>query len=151
MMVRLLVPILLHAILAAAHSLSYRSTPLQATLSGTTNGTGLTINNIPYSTREHWMREANQALFALSGSCPFAAFGSVIVDHSQSGLGELICIGANRNSKTGNPTLHGEIAAIGNCSEVLTDPNGKWNYTASEALSALSRFSLYTNAESCPM
>lgn len=66
----------------------------------------LAINGIPYSTRAHWMRQAN---LALNAPCPFAAFGSVIVNHtSDSALGELVCTGANSNSVTGNPTLHGE-------------------------------------------
>lgn len=110
------------------------------------------INSIPYSTREYWMQQANEALIALSGPCPFAAFASVIVNHTgQAGLGELVCIGANRNSKTGNPSLHGEISAISNCSAILTDPSGRYNLTAAQALAALNQLSLYTNAESCPM
>lgn len=69
---------------------------------------GLTINGIPLSTRAYWMRKANEALSEVLGNpCPFAAFGTVIVNHTDSGLGELVCIGANSNSLTGNPTLHG--------------------------------------------
>lgn len=43
------------------------------------------------------------------------------------------------------------MAAISNCSSILTDPNGPYNLTASEAEDAFSQLSLYTNAESCPM
>lgn len=43
------------------------------------------------------------------------------------------------------------MAAISNCSSILTDPNGPYNLTASEAEDAFADFSLYTNAESCPM
>lgn len=43
------------------------------------------------------------------------------------------------------------MAAITNCSAVLTDPVGKYNLTPSAALTALTDLSLYTNAESCPM
>ncbi|KAL0959726.1 hypothetical protein HGRIS_011418 [Hohenbuehelia grisea] len=111
-----------------------------------------TVNGIPSSTRDYWMREANAALATVGGSpCPFAAFSSVIVNHAVPGLGELVCVGVNSNRQTGNPTLHGEVAAIQNCSSVLTDPNGPYNLTASEALAAFSKLSLYTNAESCPM
>ncbi|KAL0959731.1 hypothetical protein HGRIS_011422 [Hohenbuehelia grisea] len=111
-----------------------------------------TVNGIPSSTREHWMREANAALGAIGGSpCPFAAFASVIVNHTAPGLGELVCIGVNSNTQFGNPTLHGEIATIQNCSAVLTNPNGPYNLTGSQALDAFSQLSLYTNAESCPM
>ena len=49
----------------------------------------------------------------------------------------------------GNDT--GEIAAIANCTSILTDPIGRYNFTASQAQSAFSSLSLYTNAESCPM
>ncbi|OJD30366.1 cytidine and deoxycytidylate deaminase zinc-binding region [Diplodia corticola] len=110
------------------------------------------INGIPYSTRAYWMRRANAALAELGSPCPFAAFGTVIVNHTATdGLGELVCIGANANSRTGNPTLHGETAAITNCTAVLTDPEGAYKMNASEALDAFSRLSLYTNAESCSM
>jgi len=64
----------------------------------------LTINGIPFSTRAHWMRQAN---LALGHPCPFAAFGSIIVNHTSDGLGELVCTGANSNRQTGNPIMHG--------------------------------------------
>ncbi|KAK7920174.1 guanine deaminase [Apiospora marii] len=88
----------------------------------------LSINGIPYSTRAYWMRQAN---LALHEPCPFAAFGSVIVNHTgDNGLGQLVCTGANSNRQTGNPTLH---AIAGR------RPRG------------LPSLTLYTNAESCPM
>ncbi|KAJ6020660.1 guanine deaminase [Penicillium herquei] len=112
----------------------------------------LMINGVTFETRAHWMRLANQALGELSGSpCPFAAFGTVIVNHTDSDVGELICMGVNENSKTGNPSSHGEIAAITNCTNILTDPNGTFRLTATEAEAAFADLSLYTNAESCPM
>ncbi|KAK5111762.1 hypothetical protein LTR62_004682 [Meristemomyces frigidus] len=113
----------------------------------------LSINGIPYSTRAHWIRKANEALQdVLDTPCPFAAFGTAIVNHtSAGGLGDLVCIGANTNRVTGNPTLHGEMAAIQNCTTILTDPTGSYNLTANEALTAFTSLSLYTNAESCPM
>lgn len=65
----------------------------------------LSINGVPFSTRAHWMRQAN---LALNAPCPFAAFGAVIVNHTAStGLGTVVCTGANANSGTGNPTHHG--------------------------------------------
>ncbi|KAH7311395.1 guanine deaminase [Stachybotrys elegans] len=110
------------------------------------------INGVPFSTRAHWMRKANEALFDVLGNpCPFAPFGTAIVNHTADGLGELICIGANSNAVTGNPTMHGEMAAITNCSAVLTDPEGPYKLSPSEALAAFSQLTLYTNAESCPM
>ncbi|CAN8101206.1 unnamed protein product [Discula destructiva] len=43
------------------------------------------------------------------------------------------------------------MAAIANCSAILTDPSGKFNLTPAAALLAMSDLTLYTNAESCPM
>ncbi|KAI1343802.1 cytidine deaminase-like protein [Xylariaceae sp. FL0016] len=113
--------------------------------------TTLTINGVSPATRAHWMR---QATLALGSPCPFAAFGTVIVNHTGAAAdepGQLVCTGANRNSQTGNPTLHGEMAAIANCTAVLTDPAGPHNLSAAAALAAFASLSLYTNAESCPM
>jgi tRNA(Arg) A34 adenosine deaminase TadA len=111
----------------------------------------LTINSIPYPTRAHWMRRATAALAELSPSpCPFSAFASVIVNHTDpSSLGDLICIGINSASTLGNPTLHGEIATINNCSEILqASPFG---LSPAEAVVAFRSLSLYTTAEACPM
>ncbi|KAI8935602.1 hypothetical protein NX059_008168 [Plenodomus lindquistii] len=111
----------------------------------------LAVNGIPYSTRAYWMRRANAALSDLVSPCPFGAFGTVIVNHTGApGLGDLVCIGANSNAQTGNPTNHGEMAAIANCTAVLTDPSG-YNLSKSTASRAFADLSLYTNAESCPM
>lgn len=64
---------------------------------------------IPLSTRFHWMRKANEALYDVRGTpCPFNAFGAVIVNHTAGGLGDLVCIGAN-DIVSGNPTIHGAI------------------------------------------
>ncbi|KAI0900370.1 cytidine deaminase-like protein [Annulohypoxylon nitens] len=127
----------------ADHHLHARSQ--QAVVSDPT----LSINGVSFSTRAYWMRQAN---LALNQPCPYAAFGSVIVNHTgTSELGELICTGANSGSITGNPTLHGEMAAIANCSRILTDPNGPYKLTPSEAVAAFPSLTLYTNAESCPM
>lgn len=117
------------------------------------NDPTIPINGIPFSTRAYWMRQANAALDTLTGTpCPFAAFGTVIVNHTDpSTLGELICMGANSNAQSGNPTLHGEIAAINNCNAIFTDPGGEYRLSASEALAAFEELTLYTNAESCPM
>ncbi|KAI1412459.1 cytosine deaminase [Hypoxylon sp. FL1857] len=109
----------------------------------------LSINGVSFTTRAYWMRQAN---LALRQPCPYAAFGTVIVNHTgNSGPGELVCTGANSGSSTGNPILHGEIAAINNCTAILTDPSGPYKLSPSEALAAFSGLSLYTNAESCPM
>jgi hypothetical protein len=52
-----------------------------------------------------------------------SAFGTVIVNHTavtSDGLGELVCIGINENSKTGNPTLHGKLV-----SSYLSSPSSR--------------------------
>ena len=133
---------------------------------------------ISYDIRVHWMRRAIAALPELTGSpCPSEAFGAVIVNHTASDVGELVCMGVNSIKKDGNPTLHGmfstprdqssvadeavacpdltryvgEIAAINNCSTILTSPTGPHDLSGPEALSAFSQLSLYTTAEACPM
>ncbi|KAI1423972.1 cytidine deaminase-like protein [Xylaria sp. FL1777] len=110
------------------------------------------IQAIPLSTREHWMRRANQALSDLASPCPFAAFSSVIVNHtdrSSSPLGRLICAGVNSGRRRGNPILHGEIEAINRCSEVLQSP--PFDLTPEAAVLAFRDLTLYTNGEPCPM
>lgn len=73
-------------------------------------------NPTPSETREYWMRQANLALTELESPCPFAAFGSVIVNHTATTAefpyGKLICQGVNQNQQTGNPTLHGKLLPI---------------------------------------
>ena len=121
--------------------------------------------------RAFWMRQAIAALLAES-PCPLAAFGSVIVNHTAPGLGELVCTGVNTKSLTGNPTHHGrssfaccyprftptdfarctgEIDAINNCTAILIDPHGRHKLSPADAVRAFTELSLYTNAESCPM
>ncbi|KIV91770.1 hypothetical protein PV10_06276 [Exophiala mesophila] len=111
------------------------------------------VDTVPVESRNHWMRRSVDALAELTGSpCPFEAFGSAIVNHSDttnSEHGELICIGANSIIQNGNPTLHGEIAAINNCSRILTSE--PYNLVGREALGAFQGLSLYTTAEACPM
>ncbi|KAI2467640.1 cytosine deaminase [Annulohypoxylon bovei var. microspora] len=109
----------------------------------------LSINGVSFGTRAYWMRQAN---LALKTPCPYAAFGSVIVNHTGSSeLGELVCTGANSGSSTGNPTLHGEMSAISNCTRILTDASGPYKLSPSAAIAAFTDLTLYTNAESCPM
>ncbi|EEY21456.1 FCY1p [Verticillium alfalfae VaMs.102] len=98
--------------------------------------------------RQYWVRQANEAL---SSPCPFAPFGTVIVNHTVSGRGGIVCTGENTSHQSGNPIMHGEMAAIANCSHILTDPTGPYNMTVAEALAAFSDLTIYTNAESCPM
>ncbi|KAE8132243.1 hypothetical protein BDV38DRAFT_275263 [Aspergillus pseudotamarii] len=113
----------------------------------------LIADGIPFSTRAYWMRRTNQVLGERSGfPCPFAVFGTAVVNHTDTdGFGDLIRIGVNQNRQTGNPPLHGEIAAITNCTAILADPYGRFRLTASEAQAAFVGLTLYTNAESCPM
>ena len=68
----------------------------------------LSINSVPIAVREGWMRRANAALAELASPCTFSAFASVIVNHTASDAGELVCIGVNSNVNTGDPILHGK-------------------------------------------
>lgn len=43
------------------------------------------------------------------------------------------------------------MAAIENCTAVLTDPEGRFKLSTTEAQAAFADLTLYTNAESCPM
>lgn len=112
--------------------------------------TNVTGNSIPFTTRAHWMRAANKALSDLHSPCPLYPFATAIVNHTSDGLGELVCVGINQVS-AGNPIMHGEMVAIGNCSAILTAKNGSYQLSPEEALRAFSQLSLYTNAESCSM
>lgn len=107
--------------------------------------------SIDLHTREHWMRVAVEALHELKSPCPFEAFGAVVVNHTSGGIGEAICIGVNTISDDGNPTLHGEVAAINNCTSVLRDPQGPYKLSPEEISAAWKQLSLYTTAEACPM
>ncbi|KAL2214998.1 guanine deaminase [Thermoascus aurantiacus ATCC 26904] len=145
---RTIVALALLASIISAHEHDLHSSSLQHPIAEP----HLRINGVPFSTRAYWIRRANQVLAELSSPCPFAAFATVIVNHTNTdGLGELVCLGINSSGETGNPTMHGEMAAINNCTSILTDPSGKYRMTPSEALNAFSSLSLYTNAESCPM
>ncbi len=111
-----------------------------------------TNSSIPYQTRAYWMRRANSVLSELVSPCPLFPFAAVIVNHTSANeLGELICSGVNQVGSIGDPTRHGEMVAISNCSSILTDQNGRYRLSPEDALSALAQLSLYSNAESCPM
>ncbi|KAJ7328811.1 guanine deaminase [Mycena albidolilacea] len=140
----LLVSLLSLLILAAQY------VAITASVQDTIAAPNSSINSVNSSTRAHWVRLTNEVLLAQGTPCPFSAFASVIVNHTAPGLGELVCTGVNKR-QTGNPTLHGEIAAIQNCSAILTDPSGPYKLSPARALDAFAQLSLYTNAESCPM
>lgn len=113
--------------------------------------TNVRINSLPITTRVYWMRRTNELLSEGASPCPMYPFAAVIVNHtSANGLGELVCSGVNQ-VESGDPTKHGEIAAINNCSTILTDKHGRYRLSPEDALIALTQLSLYTNAESCPM
>ena len=111
------------------------------------------INGIPNDVREYWMLRAVNVLHEqLDTPCPWGAFGSVVVNHTNTEKGEVgreICVGVNRVSTIGNPTLHGEVSNINNCTSVLSQP--PYNLSPSEILTAWSSLSLYTTGEPCPM
>ncbi|WVQ72908.1 hypothetical protein IAR50_002470 [Cryptococcus sp. DSM 104548] len=105
---------------------------------------GLAINDVPAHRRLHWMRVANEAVYADGHPCPQAPFGTAIVNTTAD---ELVCVTSNKVGVTGNPAMHGEISAIAHCTDVLTQKG----LTPQEILAAWKEFSLYTNGEPCPM
>ncbi|KAK9762367.1 hypothetical protein K7432_011955 [Basidiobolus ranarum] len=70
--------------------------------------------------------------------CSFAPFGASIVNKN---TGEILCFGINASSD--NPTWHGEIAALNNCSTLY--PGNGLNSSFWKELT------LYTTGEPCPM
>ncbi|SPO46768.1 related to TAD2 - subunit of tRNA-specific adenosine-34 deaminase [Moesziomyces antarcticus] len=107
---------------------------------------GLSINSVPATDRDHWMRLANSAIYypPVSHPCPQAPFGTAIVNTTSN---ELICAIANRVGSTGDPTQHGEITAIQHCTNVMR----KKGLSPQEIIAAWKQLSLYTNAEPCTM
>lgn len=110
---------------------------------------------ISSSTRKHWIRRANLALHELASPCPFGAFGTAIVNHTDLSTGphgKLVCLGVN-DVASGNPTIHGEVAAINNCSSLFraSKEDGGFGMSGQEAGLAWRDLSLYTNGEPCPM
>jgi hypothetical protein len=70
----------------------------------------LSQDTTPFETRVYWMRRANAALVELESPCPFGAFGSVVVNHTDTSSdpkGKLVCMSVNQSMQKGNPTLHG--------------------------------------------
>lgn len=114
-----------------------------------------TLNGIPNDVREYWMGRAVQHLYdKLDTKCPWAAFAGVIVNHSDTtgpfgDFGREICLGVNAVPTKGDPTLHGEIANIQNCTTILSLP--PYSLPAGEIPTALSTLSIYTTGEPCPM
>ncbi|KAI3543737.1 cytidine and deoxycytidylate deaminase zinc-binding region [Colletotrichum filicis] len=119
---------------------------------------GLTVNSIPAAKRVEYMQKVEprtrrssgkadrKCLFSMSVSstvsCPFAAFGTIIVNHTSD---EVVCEGAN--FRTGDPTIHGEISAINACTAKFAEQG----MTPTQIYAAWGELSIYTNAESCPM
>jgi hypothetical protein len=97
--------LLLLALIHLTHGQSHRHThPVQ------TSQHSLSQDTIPFETRVYWMRRANAALVELESPCPFGAFGSVVVNHTDTSSdpkGKLVCMSVNQSMQKGNPTLHG--------------------------------------------
>jgi tRNA(Arg) A34 adenosine deaminase TadA len=105
---------------------------------------GLSINDVPAERRLHWMRVANEAIYADGHPCPQAPFGTAIVNTTSD---QLVCVTSNKVGTTGDPSMHGEISAIRHCTDVLTEKG----LSPMEILASWKEFSLYTNGEPCPM
>lgn len=93
--------------------LTHGSSSHQKHLQGSQNHFTLETDEISFESRAYWMRKANAALRELASPCPFAAFGTVIVNHTATSAefpyGKLVCYSVNQNIQEGNPTLHGTL------------------------------------------
>lgn len=63
---------------------------------------GLAINDVPAERRLHWMRVANEAVYADGHPCPQAPFGTAIVNTTSD---ELVCVISNKVGVTGSKFL----------------------------------------------
>lgn len=145
-----LLDLLIYSLLFAHHSIAHSHSHDQAHPGSTT-----VTPSISQTSREHWVRRANQALSEIVSPCPLQAFGTAIVNHtdlSDGPHGKLICLGVN-DVRNGNPVLHGETAAIENCTSVFrrSKQEGGYGMNGEEAGMAWRDLSLYTNGEPCPM
>jgi tRNA(Arg) A34 adenosine deaminase TadA len=66
-------------------------------------------------------------------------------------LSEISWSGREEERRADEKEHVGEISAINNCSEILTDPEGEYKLSPPEALAEFRKLSLYTNAEPCAM
>lgn len=112
----------------------------------------------PLHIHEHWMRYANTLYAELTPShtpCPFNAFAAVVVNHSvrtsEHPLGRPICTGVNGVTEWGNPTLHGEIAAINNCSKIFKEEEMVGLNEGLGGEKVWRDLTIYSTAEPCPM
>lgn len=106
--------LLLLALIHLTHGHSPYNHYPQSSLTTSRRASSNDTSSIPLSTREYWMRRANSALAELSSPCPFAAFGTVIVNHTdttEDARGKLVCMGVNNRTLTGSPILHGKARA----------------------------------------
>lgn len=76
-----------------------------------------------------------QQAIKLAQHNPIFPFSAIIVDNK---TGKILCTGLNDIDSSHNPTHHGEIVAISNCSKKY--PKLKWSQTT-----------IYTTGEPCPM
>jgi tRNA(Arg) A34 adenosine deaminase TadA len=107
---------------------------------------------------EYWMRHANTLYAELTPShtpCPFNAFAAVVVNHSLSTpeypLGKPVCTGVNGVTEWGNPTLHGEMAAINNCSRIFKEQEVGQQNEGLGGGKVWRDLTIYSTAEPCPM
>ncbi|KAK6331258.1 hypothetical protein TWF696_003318 [Orbilia brochopaga] len=97
----------------------------------------------PSITELDW-RYMRASIAALPSPCYYQAFGSVIVNATSK---DLLCVGYNKESTTGDPTEHGEIDAIRNCVSKFRNDG----LSIPEIDQVWKDAWIYTTAEPCPM
>lgn len=78
---------------------------------------GLAINDVPAERRLHWMRVANEAVYADGHPCPQAPFGTAIVNTTSD---ELVCVTSNKVGITGSKFLFFLPQDLLGCTRVKT-------------------------------
>lgn len=73
---------------------------------------GLVINDVPAERRLHWMRVANEAVYADGHPCPQAPFGTAIVNTTSD---ELVCVTSNKVGVTGSKLIFSFSGPSGMC------------------------------------
>lgn len=141
-------------------------------ISGIVADSTSTINGVFFETQAHWMPLTNKALrdigdhrASLRHSAPLSSIiptlpltnWSVWASTRIARQGtQLYTVQADELQTLDLDVMNlivitGEISAINNCTNILTNPEGEFRLTASEAQYAFADLSLYTNTESCPM
>src|SRR5947207_2772045 len=91
------------------------------------------------------------AVAAARRSASWSALASTTCSKREIRRGTVFVSECARDATQADAGETGEIAAISNCTSILTSPSGRYRLSAAETLEAFKHLSLYTNGEPCPM